>query len=408
MDLTDTITTEQSQMCKDPLHDHTNIEEKIFQLMHARKIFTQQYLSAREEFSRLLSQQSELIPDDHNKSGTKDEGVSEKIKITSKDNIRKLSATIKLILETDPLILNSTKNFKTPDDYLFQHSINVCYVGTMVLRSFNTLFSNNINRMLNQRFYGEFNSNQENSESFLYYQKEAIDTISMGYLIHDIGKLMLPNTLLNKRIDLTAQEFEEIKRHSFDYGMQLLIRNDVRNIYVENIVQYHHAPIYSDEKKSYPNNKTPNEIPPYVKICKLADIYSAMTSKRAYGEAINPVRAVNTIFRNYSGKDPMLQFILYSFMRELGIYPVGSIFKLKNGQLAYVINSSGPEVIIFNDITSLDKKVDMPDRVLNLSREVYKSVNLSIDSSQLPKTPNEMFEKVPNYLKEFHKLLEEE
>lgn len=393
--------------------DGISIEQKIIEIMDARNIFIEQYLSAKEQFDALFLQQSELIAagnqmvDDSISPDLKDGNVYEKITINNKDNIRKLIATIKIILKTDPLILNSTKNLNSCDDHLFQHSINVCHVGTIVLKLFNDLFSNNINRMLNKRFYGEFKENQCYQESFRYYQQEAIDTISIGYLIHDLGKVLLPQSLLNKKRDLTSDEFNELKKHSFEYGKKLLHINNVRNVYIENIVQYHHAPIYENEQKSYPNDKSPYEIPPYVKICKLADIYSAMTSKRSYGNAINPIRAVNTIFRNYSGKDPMLQFILYAFMKEIGIYPVGSVLTLKNRQMAYVINNIGPEVIIFNDSSNADNTIKTPDRVINLSHKKHRNITLLIDSELLPRTPDEVFDKMPGYLKEFHKLLEE-
>lgn len=63
-------------------------------------------------------------------------------------------------------------------------------------------------------------------------------------------------------------------------------------------------------KKAYPVYQSPSDLPPYVKICKLADIYSAMTLKRSYGEAVNPTKVVNTIYQDYSGRNPILQLIL--------------------------------------------------------------------------------------------------
>ena len=176
--------------------------------------------------------------------------------------------------------------------------------------------------------------------------------------------------------------------------------NGIYDVYVENIIKYHHAAIYLNEKKTYPVYRPPSDLPPYIKICKLADIYSAMTLKRSYSEAVNPTKVVNTIFREYSGRDPILQLILYSFVKELGTCPEGSILTLKNGQSVYVINSQGPEIIIFTD--QAGNTIEKADKIINLSSPSSKSQNLVIDGQHLPKTPVEMFDRLPGYLKEFH------
>lgn len=377
-----------------------NIEEKIIEIFNAKKAFADHYLLAKKQFNEIMSQQSKLVFLESN--GQK---ISDDILISTTNNIKKLHEIINLILAIDPLILNSIKSPQTNTDYLFQHSINVCYVGTMVLRNFNSLFSSNINKMLNKRFKCEFSQHHGDIDSFRYYQKEAMETISIGYFMHDAGKIMLSQELLDKKEKLSKDELYEIRKHSLEYGKKILIINGIRNVYIENIVKYHHAPIYEYEKESYPEDKHSQELQPYVKICKLADIYSAMTSQKAYCEAINPIRAVNEIFRKYSGKDPMLQFILYAFMKEIGIYPVGSILTLKNGQLAYVISGNGHEVIIFN--SAQNKNNEISDKVINLSDKIYTNLNLTVDSTKLPKTPNEVFDKMPEYLRELHQFLEQ-
>ena len=222
----------------------------------------------------------------------------------------------------------------------------------------------------------------------------------MGYLIHDMGKIMIPDSLLNKKSELNRNELRQIQKHAGVYGTLFLKMNEMFNVYLENIIKYHHAAIYPNEKNAYPVYQSTSALPPYVKICKLADIYSAMTLKRSYGEAMNPTKVVNTIFRNYSGRDPMLQLILYAFVKELGTCPEGSILTLQNGQCVYVINSRGPEVIIFTD--QAGDTIEKPEQVINLSSPDSKSQNLIIDNQYLPKTPVEMFNRLPGYLRNFH------
>jgi hypothetical protein len=70
-------------------------------------------------------------------------------------------------------------------------------------------------------------------------------------------------------------------------------------------------------------------MPPYVKICKLMDIYDAMISKRSYQDAVNQVTAVTGLFRSYVHKDPILQFILHALLKPSGSIRRAALFFLK-------------------------------------------------------------------------------
>ena len=87
------------------------------------------------------------------------------------------------------------------------------------------------------------------------------------------------------------------------------------------------------------------EAPLHVRVSKIADIYDAMTSKRCYKDAYNPVEVVTTIVRSYAGKEETLQLLLHAFIKSVGIYPPGSVVNLMNQQLAYVLDSDGPVVL---------------------------------------------------------------
>ncbi|EIM64479.1 HD-GYP domain-containing protein [Desulfobacter postgatei] len=372
-------------------------EQKMLEMMREKKIFLEKYKQAKKLFSDLVKSQKRLFNRDSREK--KDDGASDKINI--KESIYAINDIIEMLFETDRLILNSMKDCFSTDDYFFQHSFGVCYIGTIVLKRFNEIFSQYINNMLIAKFKDSLKHHREEEMvPFFYYPPEAVRTISMGYLMHDMGKMMIPDSLLNKKSVLNRKELREMQKHAGGYGTLFLKINGIYDVYIENIIKYHHAAIYFNEKKAYPVYQSPSELPPYVKICKLADIYSAMTLKRSYGEAVNPTKVVNTIYQDYSGRNPILQLILYSFVKEIGTCPEGSILTLINGQSVYVINSQGPEVIIFTD--EAGRTIEKADKIINLSSPISKSQNLVIDSEQLPKTPVEMFNRLPGYLKEFH------
>ena len=374
-----------------------DVQQKMLEMMQSKKNFLKKYKRAKQLFNDMVKNQKQLLKETSREK--KDDEAAGKIDI--REGIHAINEIRKIFFETDRLILNSMKDYFSTDDYLFQHSFGVCYIGTIVLNRFNELFSQYINNMLTAKFKGNLEHyRQDEMAPFFYYPPEAVHTISMGYLIHDIGKLMLPESLLDKKSELSRQELKEMQKHVGEYGTSFLKMNGIYDVYVKNIIKYHHAAIYLNEKKTYPVYQSPSDLPPYVKICKLADIYSAMTLKRSYSEAVNPTKVVNTIFREYSGRDPILQLILYSFVKELGTCPEGSILTLKNGQSVYVINSQGPEIIIFTD--QAGHTIEKTDKIINLSSPDSKSQNLFIDTQHLPKTPIEMFDRLPEYLKEFH------
>ena len=278
-----------------------------------------------------------------------------------------------------------TKEIFSYDDYLHNHSVNVCTIGTAILTLFNGRFSQSVNEFLAQGV--------SKDTSFRYYQAEDLMDISAGYFLHDIGKVLIPEEILNKKGRLTVDEFALVRKHSYEKGLEILDKNRIDNPFIRNIVKYHHSSLIENETNCYPEEKTPEELPAYVKVCKLADIYDAMTSKRCYKEAFNPINVVTEIFRKYARKDNLLQFILYSFVKSIGIYPTGSVVKLENGQYAYILDTVGPLVVPFTDPDG--RTLQQKQGVLDLSEKDA----LKVDSTTSLLSPVEAFEILPSYLR---------
>ncbi len=293
-----------------------------------------------------------------------------------------------------------TQELFSYDDYLYNHSINVLAIGTAMLKRFNTHFSNHVDHLIRgntQDIHDPFRKdNMSRESSYTCFYKEDIQDISLGFFLHDIGKVMVADKILNKKGKLNDHEFGEVRRHSFEYGVRLLEKNRIKNAYVRNIVKYHHAPIIDGEDRCYPTERPFNQVPLYVKICKLADIYDAMTSKRCYKEAINPINVVTTIFRTYAKKDAVLQFLLHSFVKSIGIYPPGSIVYLRNGQMAYVLESKGPIVIPFTDTHGQTLRVNAEPIDINSPDLVDSQL---IDNRKSVKTPRDVFDLLPPFLR---------
>jgi HD-GYP domain-containing protein (c-di-GMP phosphodiesterase class II) len=289
-----------------------------------------------------------------------------------------------------------TKEIFSYDDYLYNHSINVCTIGTVILKKFNTNFSGVVNGVLNNLSGSAMQMGEvQDNSAFAFYLPDEMRDISIGFFMHDLGKILIDKKILNKPGKLTDSEFEEMKSHSSSKGLELLEKNKLVNPYIKNISLYHHSQLFEEEEGCYPLTKGPREIPAYVKVCKLADMYDAMTSKRCYKDAFNPVSVVADIFHKYAEKDRLLQHILHSFVNSVGIYPPGSIVLLTNGQMAYVLDSAGPALLPITDAqgTTLQKKQDM----LVLVKGAGLS-DLKVDRRKAPLAPTEAFKMLPDYL----------
>lgn len=295
-----------------------------------------------------------------------------------------------------------TREIFSYDDYLYNHCLNVCILGTAVTRRFNEHFSSEINKYLSS-LYSEnpLEHSQISDTSFLYYLPEDLYDISIGFFLHDVGKVMIPENILNKKGKLSKEEFEVIKSHTLENGIKILNKNMIKSPFINNIVKYHHSALFTNEGRCYPKDRLHIENPAYVKICKLVDIYDAMTSKRSYKNASNPVAVVTDLFHEYAHKDRMLQFILHSFVNTVGIYPPGSMVFLRDGRMAYIIESKGPIVIPFTD-THKTTLTDQQDPI-DLSVIEGTEEQLKIDRRKPVISPAEGYNILPSFLKEFIK-----
>lgn len=349
-----------------------------------------------------LKQEATLIHDSAKKSIKKIlSDIQDKDGIFALNEVETTVNSIFLFLELNENSFSYlTKEIYSFDDYLFNHSVNVCTLGTTVLKRFNAEFSTLINNHLPGLTIevGEINNPRDQKAGFVFLLPDEIRDISIGYFLHDIGKILLPEKILNKTSQLTNEEYSEIKTHSYIKGIQLLNRNKIDNTFIRNSVNYHHVALFAEEQNTYPEEKMPIEIPAYVKICKLVDVYDALTAKRSYKAAANPVVAVTEVFRKYANRDQFLQLILHSFVKVVGVYPPGSVIQLQNGQLGYIIDSKGPIVIPFTD--RLGNTLSTTQDPLDLAELRLKNTGFDIDRRKPLISPTEYYKILPAYLQE--------
>ena len=154
---------------------------------------------------------------------------------------------------------------------------------------------------------------------YSHLNSDFYDNVMLAAPMHDIGKIKIPDAILNKPGKLTAEEYEIMKGHSA-YGAEI-IEKTMRDIededYFEiacNIAKYHHER-YDGE--GYPDGLKEDEIPLEARMMALADVYDALVSERVYKEAFSEEEAVR-IIEECSGTqfDPELARLFLECVRE--------------------------------------------------------------------------------------------
>ncbi len=134
-------------------------------------------------------------------------------------------------------------------------------------------------------------------------------------VLHDIGKIGVPDNILGKTGKLTVEEFATIKKHP-EQGAQILrpMESDRRIAAISKVIRHHHERY---DGKGYPDGLKGNEIPYLSRIITVADSYDAMTSDRPYRKGMAIANALAEI-QKHSGSqfDPLLAENFISFMEK--------------------------------------------------------------------------------------------
>ncbi len=125
--------------------------------------------------------------------------------------------------------------------------------------------------------------------------KDQCDFIYTGGLLHDIGKIGIPEHILTKPGRLTKEEFAVIQQHPKIGHETLKHISHFRHTGVLSIILYHHERY---DGKGYPNGLKGKEIPLYARIVAVADTFDAMTSRRTYRNELDLNYTLNEISKN--------------------------------------------------------------------------------------------------------------
>ena len=155
----------------------------------------------------------------------------------------------------------------------------------------------------------------------------------MAGMLHDLGKAAMPQDVLNKPGKLTAEEFAIIKQHPVRGYEMLLAGADVSEG-VMDVCHHHHERV---DGTGYPHGLTADGISLLARMGAVCDVYDAVTSDRPYKAGWDPAHALAQMA---TWKGHFDTTIFQSFVKSIGIYPTGSLVRMRSGRLAVVLDQN--------------------------------------------------------------------
>jgi putative nucleotidyltransferase with HDIG domain len=215
----------------------------------------------------------------------------------------------------NPGALIGLARLKTKDDYTYMHSVAVCALMVSLARQLGM-------------------SDEQTRES------------GLAGLLHDVGKMVIPLDILNNPGKLTDEEFAVVKEHPVA-GHRILLEGGAAGEIVLDVCLHHHEKISG---AGYPNQLSGDNISVYARMGAICDVYDAITSNRPYKQGWCPSESLRKMAKWEGHFD---KNIFQTFVKCIGIYPVGTLVRMKSGRLGVVVEQQtgksllSPKVKVF-------------------------------------------------------------
>ncbi len=216
------------------------------------------------------------------------------------DSIRKdVNKALPDMIRNDDVLMRLSQ-LKKGDNYTFDHSLRVSILATMIGK-------------------------------WLGYNEEQLSDLAQASLLFDIGKLKIPEFILNKPNKTREEEFDIVKKHA-QFGYSILLKTEGVTNNIKYSALQHHERL---DGSGYPLRLKAGQIHEFAKIIMVCDIFDAMTNKRPYKERTSPFEAAEYIHWN-AGKT-LDSKIVYIFLKNLSVFYTGKEVKLSTGEIGRII-----------------------------------------------------------------------
>jgi putative nucleotidyltransferase with HDIG domain len=256
------------------------------------------------------------------------------------EEIGNLVDDISLSITRNPEAFLSLSRLKTIDNYTYLHSVAVCALMIALGKQ-------------------------------MGLDNALLKDLGMAGLLHDVGKMMVPEEVLNKPGRLTDEEFDIMKQHP-QMGLEILKGSQGVCDIALDVCLHHHERI---DGKGYPDRLSGEALSLFARMGAVCDVYDAITSVRCYKTSWEPAEAIRKMAEWQEGHFDSNVF--HAFVKTIGIYPSGTLVKLKSTRLAVVMEQSGKSLItpIVKVFFSTKENAPMQVEILDLSKTADSIAN---------------------------------
>ncbi len=236
----------------------------------------------------------------------------------SQEKITALVSDISAELDSNAPALLRVLQLKSKHQYTYLHSVAVCTLMVNLARH-------------------------------LGLDAERVRELGLAGLLHDVGKVAIPDAVLDKPGRLSPEELALVRTHP-DEGAALLREDPAIPELAIEVCLHHHE---RWDGTGYPHQLGGEEISLPARMGAICDVYDALTSHRAYKRAWAPARALAEMWRWEGHFD---QALLFQFMQSIQLYPPGMVVRLASDRLAVVLDNgkraSRTRLLLFYDQAS--------------------------------------------------------
>lgn len=244
-------------------------------------------------------------------------------------------------IQSDADVNKSLYDIQTYSNFTYVHSIDVCIMSTFI-------------------------------GSAMKLDSNSIKELGVAAILHDVGKIALPQNVVNNQGKLTVEEMKQFKEHPY-LGAAILKKNVRISDAVIKAVQQHHERM---DGKGYPYGMEGKSISKFARIICVSDVYDTITNSRDYKKTFNPNDAYELIL---AGSGTIFdEDVVRVFKKSFSVYPLGCCVKLSSGVEGYVVRQSEnfPDRPVIRIIYDSETRKDIEPYEINL----VENINLVITS----------------------------
>ncbi|MHB1174350.1 MAG: HD-GYP domain-containing protein [Sulfuriferula sp.] len=237
--------------------------------------------------------------------------------------------------------LLSLARLKNADNYTYLHSVAVCALMIALGRQ-------------------------------LGLEDDILKEVGMAGLLHDVGKMAIPRDILNKPGRLTDEEFLIVKAHPQQGWEMLKDCPDVGEMALD-VCLHHHETVVGT---GYPDGLSGEVLSLYARMGAVCDVYDAITSNRCYKVGWAPGEAIRKMTEWKDGRFD--EAVFSAFVKTVGIYPAGTLVKLKSGRLGVVLEQSEKGLLtpVVKVFFSTRSNTHIKPELIDLSKSAEAIANL--------------------------------